>query len=574
MSRHASSPLRTLGALLLLVPALSCGGDSTAPGPAAIATVRVTGAPADRVLFIGQKVRLSALVYDAADAIVSGKAVSWSSSNATAAEVSDAGEVTAVGVGATRITATVEGKEGSVELQVRQVPVGSVTIMGPVISIIYGEQAVQLAVTLRDANGGVVTGRDVSWSSSHPTRATVDQSGLVTGAAAGPVTITATSEGRQDSHDLTVLPAPMADWSRATDWTTLQGNASHNGYVPVVVDPRVFAGKWEATVGGPTQTLNPVTAADGHVLVTPESRFGGHFLRILDVATGEQRWSHEFGDIHAVHPPAYGNGRAYVTTSGHEDSYLWAFDAASGQIAFRSPYGNQWGVFYAPVVLDGRVYMAGGRYGGMYAFDATDGTQRWFIETNQYDEWSPAVKDGLVHAYTGSDNPELSVVDAATGQTVYEIPDPGFEWHGWSMETAPALGGADNALVTQRRRLLSFDLAGRRIGWSRTDQFRGMVSIANGTAYVVNGNSVEARAETDGTRVWLWTPPQGHTLMGAVIVTDNLLFASSATATWAIDLQARVPVWSWPAGGHLALSRDGTLLIAQPNGRVAAVTAR
>lgn len=262
----------------------------------------------------------------------------------------------------------------------------------------------------------------------------------------------------------------------------------------------------------------------------------------------------------------------YVTTGGHEDSFLWSFDANDGTVLFRSAYANQWSRYYAPAIVGQTVYMAGGSYGGMYAFSATDGQQLWFTSTNQYDEWAPAVSDGRVYAYTGDYSPKLTVADAATGSVLYEIADPGFQWDGWSMGVTPVLGSADNVLVTQGGRLLSFDLRGRSIAWERTGSFRGNVTVAGGVLYV-NNRQIEARAESDGSLLWVWIPPHGEP-QGTIIVTDNLLFTSTADRTYALDLGARRQVWSYPMAGQLALSSQGKLFIAASDGRLAAIGLR
>jgi len=75
---------------------------------------------------------------------------------------------------------------------------------------------VTLTATLRDANGNILTGRTVSWSSSNTTVATVAGSGTsatVTGKSNGTATITATSEGKSGTATITVNipPPPPAD---------------------------------------------------------------------------------------------------------------------------------------------------------------------------------------------------------------------------------------------------------------------------------------------------------------------------------------------------------------------------
>ena len=428
---------------------------------------------------------------------------------------------------------------------------------------------VQLSATVVDFHDNVIPDAVISWASAPASVATVSSTGLVTGVSPGMAVVTASSGGAFASDTITVR-RPVADWSGAVEWTTYQGNASHTGYNPVSMDTRVFQELWSTTVS--TAALNPVTAGDGKVFVTTNAYFGVQEAKSLDARTGTPLWSRNFGNIHSVHPPAYANGTVYLQTGGHEDSFLWALDATSGSVRFQTAYLNQWSRYFAPVIVGSSVYVAGGYYGGMYAFN-TDGTQRWFATLNQYDQFTPAVSDGLVYAYTGSYQPKLTVADAATGATAYEIADPGFVWDGWSMNTAPTLGGSSNVLATNGRRLISFNLQSRSIGYALTSNFRGQVSVANGVVYVVNGAQVEARNESDGSLQWSWAPPEGQPV-GPMIVTKNLALVSTAANTYAVDLVSHSQVWAYPAGGHLTLSAQGILFIAQSSGRLTAVSVR
>jgi outer membrane protein assembly factor BamB len=454
-------------------------------------------------------------------------------------------------------------------------PVGRVALTGPALGgALFVGQSAQLGATVHDPAGAVVTGRVVRWESSEPSRATVDGSGRVTAVGAGAVTITATAEERSASTTLTILARTTPDWSQATEWTTYQGNAAHTGYVPVTADAGAFRELWVATPFG-SVALNPVTVGGGRVFASTNSYFGANaqWAGALDAQTGAVQWSRSFGDIHGVHPPAYGDGSVYVTTSGHENSFLWRLDAATGAVRFRSAYGNQWSRYYAPVVAGGTVYMAGGYYGGAYGFGTADGAQRWFTSLNQYDQWSPAVQGGLVYAYTGSYAPKLSVLEAATGRAAFEIADPRFSWEGWSMNLAPVLGFSNDVLVTNGGRLLSFDLRARAIRWEQRGQFTGTVTVADSLLYVVNNGQVDIRRASDGSLVAPWVPPEGR-VQPPMIVTRNLLFASTGANTYAVDLATRRQVWSYPAAGALALGGQGILFIAQGNGRLAAIALR
>ncbi|PYO96037.1 MAG: hypothetical protein DMD60_11980, partial [Gemmatimonadetes bacterium] len=68
--------------------------------------------------------------------------------------------------------------------------VASVTVSPATASLQIG-QTVQLAATPKDAAGGTLTGRTVTWTSSNPSVATVSPSGQVAGVTPGSATITA-----------------------------------------------------------------------------------------------------------------------------------------------------------------------------------------------------------------------------------------------------------------------------------------------------------------------------------------------------------------------------------------------
>ena len=446
--------------------------------------------------------------------------------------------------------------------------VASVNIT-PRNSAIDSGTTVQLAATAIDFHDQIIPDAVFAWFSAPASVATVSSTGLVTGVAPGMAVVTVMSDSVFATDTITVRRT-IADWSGAVEWTTYQGNASHTGYNPVAMDVRVFQELWSKSVS--TAALNPVTAGDGRVFVSTNAYFGVQDAKSLDARTGAEQWSRNFGNIHSVHPPAYADNTVYLQTGGHGDSFLYALDATNGSVRFKSPYLNQWSRYFAPVIVGTSVYVAGGYYGGMYAFSATEGVQRWFAQTNQYDQFTPAVSNGRVYAYTGNNQPKLTVADAATGALVYEILDPGFVWDGWSMNTAPTLGGASNVLATNGKRLISFNLQSRSIGYAITSNFRGQPTVANGVVYVVNGTQVEARQESDGALQWSWTPPAQPS--GPMIATKNLLLVSTPSNTYAVDLATRQQVWSYPAGGHLSLSAQGILFIAQSNGKLTAVSVR
>src|SRR5207253_2619736 len=172
-----------------------------------VAAVAVT--PASLSVQVGQTAQLTATPQDANGNPLSGRTVTWTSSNQAVATVNATGLVTGAAAGAATITATSEGKSGTAAVTVTPVPVASVAVTPASASIQTGG-TIQLTATPKDANGKPLTGRTVAWTSANGAVATVSTSGLVTGAATGTTTITATSEGQSGTASVAVSNAPVA----------------------------------------------------------------------------------------------------------------------------------------------------------------------------------------------------------------------------------------------------------------------------------------------------------------------------------------------------------------------------
>src|SRR3989442_11616615 len=165
----------------------------------------VSMSPGSAMVLAGQAIQLTATPKDANGNPLTGRTVTWSSSNTSVAIADANGNVTALAPGAATITATSEGQSGTAAITVTNVAVNSVTVSPAPASVPAG-QAVQLTATPKDASGTPLTGRAIIWSSSNTSVATVNASGLVSGVVAGSATITAMSEGQSGTSAVTVTP--------------------------------------------------------------------------------------------------------------------------------------------------------------------------------------------------------------------------------------------------------------------------------------------------------------------------------------------------------------------------------
>jgi uncharacterized protein YjdB len=169
----------------------------------------VTVAPATSTVYIRYAGSLTATLKDANGNTLSGRVVTWSSSNPAMATVSASGAVTGSAAGTVTITATSEGKSGTATVTIIEAPVTTLTVASAVNNITVGGTA-SLTADTKDFGGVSVTGRVVTWVSSDPSKATVSATGVVTGVAVGSATITATSEGVSGMATVNVAAATAA----------------------------------------------------------------------------------------------------------------------------------------------------------------------------------------------------------------------------------------------------------------------------------------------------------------------------------------------------------------------------
>jgi uncharacterized protein YjdB len=250
-------------------------------GPAPVGTVTLN------LLSVGLQVptatTITATVKDSHGKTVTGRTITWTSSDPTVASVASSGaasaDVTPLTQGATTLTATSEGKSGTMTVTVTD-PIATVLVtpLAPTV-VVYG--TVQLADTTKNAGGTVLTGRTVTWASGTPTIATVDHiTGLVTGVAAGTATITATSaiEGIPGNVIVTVSAAPVATVIVVTATPNIQVGATAQ-FTDTTKDSHgaVLTGRsvtWSsnnpsvATVDATTGVATAVAAGSANIIAT------------------------------------------------------------------------------------------------------------------------------------------------------------------------------------------------------------------------------------------------------------------------------------------------------------------
>gem|GEM_PF-1036831 len=174
-------------------------------------------------LTVGSTDTLTAIV---APINATNKAVTWASSNTNVATVDNTGKVTAVSAGTATITATTAdgSKTASCTINIPVVKTSGVNLNKTSDSLIVGDiDTLTTAITPSNA-----TNQSVTWSSSNPEIATVDNTGKVTAVSAGTSTITVTTVdgSKTDSCVITVVNLSIVSINDIT--ANLVQNDSYN----------------------------------------------------------------------------------------------------------------------------------------------------------------------------------------------------------------------------------------------------------------------------------------------------------------------------------------------------------
>jgi hypothetical protein len=206
--------------VIALIAVLSCSDSSTGldqfnsdslsvDASRVVASIEVHLASSS--LKAGETTQASVILKDRRGGVID-RPVQWSSSDTTIATVSDSGLVRGVAPGSVNIVARNKTVTGSAPLTVTAsdpttVPVASVAVTLASSALNPG-QTTQATATTRDANGNVLSGRAIAWSTNNSLVATVSSAGVVTAVASGSALIVATSEGKSGNAPLTVQSTP------------------------------------------------------------------------------------------------------------------------------------------------------------------------------------------------------------------------------------------------------------------------------------------------------------------------------------------------------------------------------
>jgi hypothetical protein len=366
----------------------------------------------------------------------------------------------------------------------------------------------------------------------------------------------------------------LTAWTNAPDWQTFQGNSAHTGFVPVTISPDQLITRWQHGVTANQYfnglvNLATVTTSKGMYYIA-----GGNALEARKELDASLVWRYDFSGLAdpSANPPAVSNGIVYIAAGQQSSTYMFAFDATSGSLIFKSQMSSQWENYLAPTIGPDGIYTDAGSYGGMYGFGPT-GQQLFFTSLDMQSAWTPAADANTVYAYFGS---RLSLIDPLTGQIKGSIVDPTFTNYIYVIGGSVVLGASNSAFAAAYdnswlngggigNSLIHFNTQALTVDWQSAGDYPATPAYNGGVLYAVNNNpmQLEARSETDGSLLWSWVPPASGDVLfeSEVLLTKNLAFVSTNLSTYAVDLTTHKTVWSYPVTGNLALSSNGVLYL-------------
>lgn len=195
------------GNVTITVSAAALVSISVVPGSASVAMGETSQFAANGVFSDGSMQDLSALV-------------TWNSSDNTVATVSNSGLAKGVATGSATISALYNSISGSASFAVTQEQLTSASISPDLPSVPAGGLQ-QFVLTGTFSNGATQDLTGVTWTSSDPTIATIDQNGLAHGLAAGQVTITGAVGDINDATTLYVTAATLESITITPNNTTI-----------------------------------------------------------------------------------------------------------------------------------------------------------------------------------------------------------------------------------------------------------------------------------------------------------------------------------------------------------------
>ena len=384
----------------------------------------------------------------------------------------------------------------------------------------------------------------------------------------------AANDGYDNSTETTVYVSVLASPSGGAvslPWSTQGGNFQRTGLIPgdLRVDNPVQI--WQNYYG---RRMNPVVISGSQVFM---SVVGGTdtFLTALELDSGLESWRYNFINGNSTNPPSVANGAVYIQRGNHSsDSQLFSIDSSSGNEIWQSPFQQQWASYYAPVIADGKVFIPGGSYGGIYGYNQSTGAQLFFQGGHNYDDRAPAYSNGKLYTWVAG---YFNEYDADSGDLLRTL-NLDWYWHGYDMRTMPVISGNFGFVIgtyaNRKSKLKVVDLNNFSLLWQSEELnypwdngiVLGTPAVSGQYVYVINDNSVYRYNFLTGIKDKTYDAPQ-ELLRTQPIISNDKVIVSSSDNTYIFDLDSGSLLSTLNTGGNVSLSGD-KLITADSTGNM------
>lgn len=354
-------------------------------------------------------------------------------------------------------------------------------------------------------------------------------------------------------------------------WTQRGGDAGHSGYVGGAIDPSKITHAWTATFntppGGTAIWGMSAVATDGEN-VYRTARNGpqrGIDFQIVafDLHTGLEKWAIPLTSdaSEGIGEPTLTNGKVWVNRAGHSSNtgkgmgpILYALDSTDGQVLSATGYSAQWGENDRPVT-DGSIVVAeAGYYGGMSAYDASDGSVVWHKSSNASSNPYPTLTDDYIFArgnkvYSRDSGNSIAAITHATLRNL----------------SSPTLSPDGPLIYTAYEGFVVYDPKTLGFLWEMTLESRPVaVAAGNGRIVVATEHWVRSYDATTGA---LQTTYQSvyELRYNEIVLTDSHVFLQRSIGTLALDLDTGLEAWHTLDRGKMAAA-NGYLLLSDHEG--------
>ncbi|MXP27390.1 PQQ-binding-like beta-propeller repeat protein [Porphyrobacter algicida] len=365
------------------------------------------------------------------------------------------------------------------------------------------------------------------------------------------------------------------------DWAMFQRNSGHTGYVAARYDAQKIAQAWTWKVA-PGLDARPVSADVDSVYVVegkddiPATADVADRVVRLDASNGQPVWDNELKIHNSISGASLNGGMLYINgiDLSTNTNPIYFINKSDGSIKYKNQFSSQYGEYMQPTIHAGKMYVAAGFYGDqVFGYDALTGSKLWesYGSFGITDGESVAVDSDSVYYYAGRG---VDLFDPTTGVLKRTLENQYFTGGEYGWESALMLDGSGGIYGMNGTRawpysanaIIGYSTLSTQAVWKTAKQYIAHPALSNGFIYALRSDSraIDAINTKDGSVAWSIPIPGSGNLRNNVVVTENLLFVSTETDTYAFDLKSseRKMVWSAPVSGMLAITPNNLLIVA------------